>query len=120
MLLNYGIWYYIIIIGYENRILSLNDINNLKHCNKLIYLASINAKKVIMKKVVKKYIRTFIFNLKYRYHDKFTEKYEKFQRRTEAAIIIQRACHNWIFSPICKDGSIGIYPRLSMKKLSII
>lgn len=36
-----------------------------------------------------------------------------------AAIIIQRACHNWLYKPVCKDGSVGILPRLSMRELGI-
>lgn len=31
---------------------------------------------------------------------------------------IQRACENWLFKPICDDGTIGIVPRLSLQCIS--
>lgn len=33
-------------------------------------------------------------------------------RRNKAARIIQKGCHNWLYAPICKDGTIGINCRL--------
>lgn len=36
-------------------------------------------------------------------------------RRMCATIVLQRACHRWFYSPICKDNSIGIVPRIGMK-----
>ena len=38
-------------------------------------------------------------------------------KRNKAARIIQNGCHNWLWKPICKDSSIGIVPRLMLKKL---
>lgn len=40
--------------------------------------------------------------------------------RDSAARKIQRGCHNWLYSPICKDGTIGIVPRLGWKKIENI
>lgn len=36
--------------------------------------------------------------------------YEK--RQNDAARVIQNGCHNWIWSPLCKDNTVGIRPRL--------
>ena len=36
-----------------------------------------------------------------------------------AALIIQRGCHNWLWKPICKDGSLGINCRLSIRQLNL-
>lgn len=46
----------------------------------------------------------------YKYH---------YERRNSSALKIQRGCHNWIWNPLCKDGSIGIRPRLDMIELGI-
>jgi hypothetical protein len=35
--------------------------------------------------------------------------------RNRAARIIQQACENWLYSPMCKDKTIGIVPRLGFK-----
>jgi hypothetical protein len=35
----------------------------------------------------------------------------------KAARLIQKYCHNWLWKPLCKDGSIGIIPRLMLKNL---
>jgi hypothetical protein len=35
------------------------------------------------------------------------------------AIIIQRGCHNWLYKPKCNDNTIGIVPRLDMRRLGI-
>ncbi len=35
-------------------------------------------------------------------------------KRNRKAIIIQRACHNWIWKLLCNDKTIGIRPRLDM------
>ena len=32
-------------------------------------------------------------------------------------IKIQRACHNWLYSPKCKDGSIGLIPSKHMRDM---
>ena len=37
--------------------------------------------------------------------------------RIKAIKKIQRACHNWLYSPKCKDGTIGLIPRLEFKKI---
>lgn len=42
------------------------------------------------------------------------------KRRTmeHSAKKIQKACHNWLWKPICKDGSHGINMRLGWKRIS--
>jgi len=35
-----------------------------------------------------------------------------FKKRNNAARVIQNGCHNWIWSPLCKDNTVGIRPRL--------
>jgi hypothetical protein len=42
-----------------------------------------------------------------------------YNKRKEAANVINRGCHNWVWKPECKDGTIGIRPRLDMKYLGI-
>ena len=32
----------------------------------------------------------------------------------DAAIIIQRNCHNWLWAPICRDGTMGLMVRRNM------
>jgi ankyrin repeat protein len=34
-----------------------------------------------------------------------------------AAKVIQRGCHNWLYSPMCRDNTIGIVPRLEWQKI---
>ena len=42
-----------------------------------------------------------------------------YTKRIKAAAIITEGCHNWVWKPICRDGSIGIRPRLDMKHYDI-
>ena len=50
----------------------------------------------------------------------FQRKFKlRFARKT-AAILIGNACHDWIYAPICKDGTVGIVPRLLIKKYAKI
>jgi hypothetical protein len=57
--------------------------------------------------------------LKDTYANKIQRAYLKhFTRRKYAAMIISRGCHNWVWKPECKDGTIGIRPRLDMEYLS--
>ena len=42
-----------------------------------------------------------------------------YTRRKVAALKITNGCHNWIWKPICKDGTIGIRPRLDLSFLGI-
>lgn len=51
-----------------------------------------------------------IIQKRYRYHH---------FRRCKAIIKIQRCCHNWVWKPLCKDGTVGIRPRLDMKILGL-
>jgi ankyrin repeat protein len=39
---------------------------------------------------------------------------EKFieTRRNHAARVIQKGCENWLWKPLCKDGTLGIRPRM--------
>jgi hypothetical protein len=39
--------------------------------------------------------------------------------KVKAMTIIQKGCHNWIWKPLCNDGTIGIRPRLDMIDLGI-
>ena len=43
----------------------------------------------------------------------------RYRIKNEAARTIQRYCHNWLWSPKCKDGSTCINIRLSLKELGI-
>ena len=42
-----------------------------------------------------------------------------FTRRKYASMVICRASFNWVWKPVCKDGSIGIRPRLDMLALDL-
>ncbi len=42
---------------------------------------------------------------------------EKREREEKAVRIIQKHCHNWLWKPICNDGTQFI--RLSLKELNI-
>lgn len=45
---------------------------------------------------------------------------EKLVKKKEAsAKIIQKNCHNWLWKPVCDDGTVGINPRLSLKQLNL-
>ena len=37
-----------------------------------------------------------------------------YAKRKKAAKIITQGCHNWVWKPICRDGNIGIRPRLDI------
>jgi hypothetical protein len=41
-----------------------------------------------------------------------------FARRKRKAIIITRACHNWVWKPICNDGTLGIRLRLDLNYMN--
>ena len=43
----------------------------------------------------------------------------RYKTKIKAMIVIQRGCHNWIWKPLCNDGTIGIRPRLDMIDLGI-
>jgi hypothetical protein len=34
-----------------------------------------------------------------------------------ATLVLTRACHNWVYKPICKDKTLGIIPRLMAKRM---
>ena len=42
----------------------------------------------------------------------------KVRYKIKCIIKIQRACHNWVFSPVCKDNTVGIRLRLDLKYLN--
>jgi hypothetical protein len=42
-----------------------------------------------------------------------------YKTHQEAALVITRNCHNWIWKPLCNDGTIGIRPRLDTLELGI-
>ena len=62
------------------------------------------------------------------FHVKTYTKIKKIQRiirkwywrRKRKAIIISRATYNWVWKPMCADGTIGIRPRLDMGFLGIV
>jgi Leucine-rich repeat (LRR) protein len=43
-----------------------------------------------------------------------------YTRRKAAARKIVEGCHNWVWKPKCKDGTIGIRPRLDTLELGLI
>jgi hypothetical protein len=40
-------------------------------------------------------------------------------KKSAATRLIMEGCHNWLYKPVCKDGTIGIVPRLQMKKCCV-
>jgi hypothetical protein len=42
-----------------------------------------------------------------------------YKTHKEAATIVTRGCHNWIWKPFCNDGTIGIRPRLDTRYLGL-
>jgi uncharacterized protein YjbI with pentapeptide repeats len=42
-----------------------------------------------------------------------------YTRRKVAATKIVNGCHNWVWKPVCKDGTIGIRPRLDILELGL-
>ena len=38
----------------------------------------------------------------------------RYRIKNKYAQVIQNGCHNWIWKPLCKDGTIGIRPRIDM------
>ena len=50
---------------------------------------------------------------------RFQKKYKAWfiVKRNKSALIIQKACENWLWKPICKDGTTGINFRIGLKKL---
>ncbi len=42
---------------------------------------------------------------------------DKTRRERLAITKIQRACHKWLYAPECKDGTVGIVPRLEYQKV---
>jgi hypothetical protein len=67
----------------------------------------------------------FYFDNEYSYKEyqmamKIKHFYKKrHARRKYSANIINSGCYNWVWKPKCKDGSIGIRPRLDMFALGI-
>jgi hypothetical protein len=39
-------------------------------------------------------------------------------KQEKAARVIQKGCHNWLWKPLCKDGTVGIGVRLMMKDIN--
>ena len=37
-------------------------------------------------------------------------------KRNKSAKIIQKGCHNWLWKPICNDGTHGVHCRIGLKK----
>jgi hypothetical protein len=55
-----------------------------------------------------KYLSTIIIQRQWKIYTK---------NKNKAAKIIQHAMHNWLWKPICKDGTIGINLRLGLKMI---
>jgi hypothetical protein len=67
---------------------------------------------------IKKYISAR--RIKYKSARRIQRVYLRhYTKRKAAATKITRGCHNWVWKPMCKDGSIGIRPRLDMAALGI-
>ena len=64
---------------------------------------------------------TNVYNMevKIEINDELIKKVKVLQEN-RAARIIQNGCHNWLYNPKCRDGTIGIVPNLSLKNLNII
>ena len=43
------------------------------------------------------------------------DKRIEYEKKDKAARIIQKACENWLYKPILKDGKYGIVPRLAIR-----
>ena len=61
------------------------------------------------------------FNLKWYNNIKYLQRRIKlrFKKKDISVRIIQKGCHNWLYKPLCNDGTIGIVPRLFMKQYII-
>ena len=60
------------------------------------------------------------FSLKgYQAIKRIQKRMKRRYKRNDAARTIQKHCHNWLWSPKCKDGSTCINIRLSLKELGI-
>jgi hypothetical protein len=42
---------------------------------------------------------------------------EKEEKQDRSARIIQKGCYNWLYNVKCKDGTVGIVPRLGWNKI---
>jgi hypothetical protein len=68
----------------------------------------------------KEHLGTDIARNKFNYHPVLQKRIKRCQyqarrwlgRRDRKARIIQMYCHDWLWKPLCKDGTIGIRPRL--------
>ena len=45
-------------------------------------------------------------------------RHYKFERNN-AALIIQKGCHNWLYKPICKDGKHGINVTIGLRNFNV-
>jgi len=81
------------------------------HCNRYTILFVDNIPKETINFTLKGYnaIKRIQKRMKWRY-----------KRKRNAARIICNGCHNWVWKPLCRDGTIGIRPRLDMISLGII
>jgi Leucine-rich repeat (LRR) protein len=52
----------------------------------------------------------------YNFIKKFQRRFRLRFLRNKSARIIQNGCHNWLWKPVCADGSTGIVPRLLIEK----
>ena len=64
------------------------------------------------KHIVIKHLSTIIIQRQWKKYKKNT-----LLHKHNAAKIIQRGMHNWLWKPICKDGTMGINLRLGLKMI---
>ena len=91
-------------------------------CEKYLSACILLINKGIVLSIVDDYLEIDEIDEYYINSFKLLKKYYNFetiQKRNNAAKIIHKGCHNWLYAPVCKDNSIGIVPKLMLKKLWI-
>lgn len=60
----------------------------------------------------------FVYCLKYTLQStaNYLEIIDLLTKREIATLTIQRGCHAWLFKPVARDGTVGIVPRLQLRK----
>lgn len=66
----------------------------------------------------KKYSNYFTFLNKH--YDEFVKEFLIRKKKDTCAKKIQQGCHNWLWKPICNDGSLGINAKLGWYKVNQI
>jgi len=60
-----------------------------------------------------------ILYVEYTLYTSNTKNWREIARRLKAIKIIQKALHNWLYKPICKDGKPGILPSILRQKYNL-